>query len=43
MIHQCTRSRGEFASSLGAEKYQNFTAVGIASNDLASERAIGLE
>ncbi len=43
MIHQCTRSRGEFASSLRAEKYQNLTAVGIASNDLAPEWAIGLE
>jgi hypothetical protein len=28
---------GEFVSALRAEKYQNFTAVGIASNDLASE------
>jgi hypothetical protein len=34
MIHRCTRSRGEFASYLRAEKYQNLTAMGIASNDL---------
>ena len=34
MIHQCTRSRGEFASPLRAEKYQNGRAVEIASNGL---------
>ena len=38
MIHQCTRSRGEFASSLRAEKYQNGRAVEIASYDLAQNR-----
>ena len=37
------RSRREFASSVRAEKYQNFTTVGIASNDLAPEWAIGPE
>ena len=43
MIHQCTRSPDEFASSLRAEKYQNLTATGIASNDLAPECATSVE
>jgi hypothetical protein len=35
VIHRCTRTRGEFASSLRAEKYQNPTAVG---NRIATRR-----
>ena len=41
MIHQCTRSRGEFASPLRAEKYQNGRAVEIASNGFLNLGFIG--
>ena len=36
-----SRSRGEFASSLRARKYQNLTAVGIASNGFLNLGFIG--
>jgi hypothetical protein len=43
MIHQCTRSQGRIRFLSMSRKYQNLPPVGIASNDLASEWAIGLE